>query len=42
MQQMFYAENVLISLKFFKVVEYGHAELHVFCGFCLSEFAGEK
>lgn len=42
MQQMFYAENVLISLKFFKVVEYGHAELHVFCGFCSSEFAGEK
>ena len=42
MQQMFYAENVLISLKFFKVVEYGHAEFYVFCGFCSSEFAGEK
>ena len=38
---MFYVVCVLVSLQFFKVGEYGHAELDVFSGFCWCEFAGE-
>ena len=37
---IFYAVYVLISLQFFKVGEYGHAELDVFSGLCWCEFAG--
>ena len=29
---IFYAVHVLMSLQFFKVSEYGHAELYVFSG----------
>ena len=37
---IFYAVYVLMSLQFFKVGEYVHAELDVFSGLCWCEFAG--
>ena len=37
---IFYAVNVLISLQFFKVGKYGHAEMDVFSGLHWCEFAG--
>ena len=37
---IFFAAYVLISLQFFKVVDYGHANLYVFSWLCCCEFAG--